>query len=174
MDFEVWFFLWWGCAWSEISNFCLSDFGLIRGKKFFTNPKLYGSSPALSESILTTQDRKTSIFRFFNENYSFFNRFWRDPEGSPCARNFFQQQVEQNRPIWGAHQKSGNIWPPKSSIPKSSFVNYFQSFLNLLFLLDLGYPPNPRRGPFFGNFWHTVNSPPKDVRWKLFLRGTLS
>ena len=48
-----------------VRNFFLSDFGLIRGKKFFTNPKLCGTSPALWESILTTQDRKISIFQIF-------------------------------------------------------------------------------------------------------------
>ena len=48
-----------------VRNFCLRDFGLIRGKKFFTNPKLCGTSPALWESILAAQDRKISIFQIF-------------------------------------------------------------------------------------------------------------
>ena len=127
-DFEGQFFLWWGCAWSEI--FFWGDRHRL-GVKPHGRPKSRTGPPQPSVSrFWFPRIEKSHFFIFFNENFSFFRFFHRQPGGSPDARNFFQQQVEQNRPIWGAHQKIGNIWPPKSSIPKSSFVNYFQNFQN--------------------------------------------
>ena len=82
---------------------------------------------------------KSQFFNFFNENFSFFEHFCRSPGRPPDARNFFQQQFEQNRPIWGAHPKIGNILPPKSSIPKPSSARHFKAFKIYEFCLRAGF-----------------------------------
>ena len=73
-----------------------------------------------------SESKNTILNRFWVKN-AFFTLFSKDDsEGPPGLRNFCQQQIGQNRPIWGARPKIGNIWPPKTSTPKSCLWPYFQ------------------------------------------------
>ena len=63
--------------------------------------------------------KNTDLLPISLENVGFLMFLDRALGGSPGLRNFYQQQIEQNRPMWGAHPKIGNIWPPKLSTPKS-------------------------------------------------------
>ena len=71
-----------------VRNFFLSDFGLIRGKKFFTNPKLCGTSPALYELIFTIENRKLSIFLIFQGKFIIFSTFVQNPRRVPRCQKF--------------------------------------------------------------------------------------
>ena len=110
-----------------VRNFFLRWSTLVRSKTPWQTKKTSGTSPAHWESILTSQDRKMGFYPIFNENFSFLEYFCRSAGRPPDTKNFFQQQVKQNIPIWGAHSKIGNIWPAKSSIPKPSSTSHFQT-----------------------------------------------
>ena len=82
---------------------------------------------------------KRHFSQVFHENLSFLVYFHRSAGRLHDTRNFFQQQVGQNIPIWEVQSKISNIWPPKSSIPKPSSTSHFQSFKLWKWLVELGF-----------------------------------
>ena len=101
-----------------VRNFFLGWSTLVRSKTSWQTKKTSGTSPAHWESILTSQDRKKAFSQVFNENLSFLVYFYMSAVRFRDTRNFFQQQVGQNIPIWGVHSKIGNIWRPQILDPK--------------------------------------------------------
>ena len=115
-DFEVWFFWWWGCARPEISVCVI--LGWLEEKSFLRTQSCAAPPQPSGSRFWPPRIEKYQFFRFFSENFSFSQPFCRPLGGSPIPRNFYQQQVEQNRRTCGARSKIGNIWPPKFSISK--------------------------------------------------------
>ena len=114
-----------GCAWSEIF-FCGDPHWL--GVKPHGRPKRRPGPPQPTGSrFWPPRIEKWHFSQVFHENLSFLVYFYRSAGTLPDTRNFFQQQVGQNIPTWGMQSKIGNIWPPKSSIPKPTLTNHFQT-----------------------------------------------
>ena len=112
---------WWGCALSEIS--------------FWRDPHWLGLKPhGRSKRRTVPPCRVTNIFLSpRNQKYEFRTIVWcKIPfsevfrEGSPCLRNFSQQQIGHDRLMWGSHLKIGIIWPTKHSTPKAYLGAQFQ------------------------------------------------
>ena len=154
-DFERPFFLWRGCAWSEISVWVILD---ILGEKSFLPTQSCVAPPQPSGSrFLSPRIEKSHFFTFWIGNLSFRSYFGRPPGRSPAAGNFFQHQIDQNIPIWGAHQKIDNIWPPKSSIPNQPLSLGFR---------NCNISVSETKGPYYIPFLLT---PTPGSVWNLFV-----
>ena len=108
-----------------VRNFFLSDFGLIRGKKFFTNPKLCGTSLALYESIFTIQNRKLSIFLIFQRKFLIFSTFLQNLWRVPRCQKFLSATNRAKQTYDGGAPKYRQHLTPKSSIPNSFLETNF-------------------------------------------------
>ena len=95
-----------------VRNFFLSDFGLIRGKKFFSNPKLCGTSPALYELIFTIENRKLSIFLIFQGKFIIFSTFVQNPRSPQVSEISFGNKLTKIDIWWGRTKISATFDPP--------------------------------------------------------------
>ena len=103
-----------------VRNLCLSDFGLIRKKKVFYHTKVVRHLPSpLWVDFHLSKSKKSPFVVFDSVNVAFSEVFFVLVGDPPVNKHCCQQQINQNRPIWWAHPKICNIWPPKLSNPKS-------------------------------------------------------
>ena len=66
-----------------VKIFFLINFGWIRGTKFFTSPKLWGTFPVLYDSISASQNRKMVHLWFLRNYIEHFRSFLRDRRRTP-------------------------------------------------------------------------------------------
>ena len=97
-----------GCTWSEI--FFWGDPHWLGVKPHGRPKRRPGPSQPTGSRFWTLRIEKRHFFHVFNENLSFLVYFHRSAGRLRDTRNFFQQQVGQNIPIWGVQSKIRFFW----------------------------------------------------------------
>ena len=103
-----------------VRNFFLSEFGWSRGTKFFTSPKLCGTSPALYDSIFVSQDRKNPICGFWMGAFSIFRCFSKGRRRVPRIQKLLPVTNREKYAYRRCTPKNRQHLTPKSTTPMYS------------------------------------------------------